>query len=419
MAGGRRGRRDFGTVRRKGKRFYAEYTGPDGRQHTPGHSFATRTDVDGWLSAERRLIDLNAWTPPKQRAEKQTTDAKTVGQWLDEFHDNLLHRPQPPRASTMQNYRRVTRNRITAPLPPGDGVEDIARLAGLRLVDLGKRDVHRWWDGVQRAYPDAHTINQQAYKRLKAACAAAVEREMIPTNPVAVPEAGKRVKTNEKYLPADGELQAILKAVPAQYRVLTSLMLFHGLRIGEALALERRHVVVEATPVPFLPKVTVRVEQNAQRVEDEHGKIYMLVQPPKSDAGYREVPIMAAHVPLFLTHLADHAPDGDTGVQTWQGPRQVELLTATRTGRLMLDTSYRSVLARAKDKAGVPAEIDPHCGRNWLITRLAEQGAHLKEIGKLLGQEDVSTILDVYLKVRAERTTSLMEKVNGSLEVQR
>ena len=60
-------------------------------------------------------------------------------------------------------------------------------------------------------------------------------------------------------------------------------------------------------------------------------------------------------------------------------------------------------------------DIDPHTGRNWLITRLAEQGAHLKEIGALLGQDDLATIMDVYMKVRAGRTQALMERVNDTL----
>lgn len=415
VAGGRRSRRDFGTVRKKGRRFYAEYTGPDGRQHTPGHSFATRTDVDGWLSVERRLIDLNAWTPPAVRNQQAEQASITVGEWLEKFHTILEHRPEPPRPSTMQNYRRVTRNRITQPLEPGGADPDITRLADLPLVALSKGDTYRWWDGVQRAYPGAPTINQQAYKRLRAACAEAVRRDLLSTNPVEVPEAGKRVQPDEKYLPSDGELHAIMGTMTVQYKVLTSLMLFHGLRIGEALALEQRHLQVEWLPVPYMPRMTVRVEQNAQRLQDDDGRTFMFVQPPKSDAGYREVPIMAAHVPVFLEHLALHLPGADTRVETWQGVRSVRLLTATRTGQLMMDTSYRSVLERAEVRAGVTTAIDPHCGRNWLITRLAEQGAHLKEIGKLLGQDDVATILDVYMKVRAGRTSSLMEKVNASV----
>lgn len=415
MAGKRRTRRAFGTVRAKGKRFYAEYTGPDGAQHTPGHSFATRTDADGWLAKERRFIDLETWTPPAVRNDKAEQATTTVGQWLEQFHDNLRHRPNPVRESALQDYEKVTRNRITHPLPPGDVVDDVARLAGVALVKLTKNDVFRWWDALQRAYSDTPTTNQKAYKRLRAACAEATRRELIPTNPAHVPEAGKRVKPNEKYLPEDWELQAILETMPAQYRVLTSLMLFHGLRIGEALALEQGHVHVEYLPAPWMPRVVVTVAQNAQRLQDTNGRTYMLIQPPKSEAGHREVPIIASHVPLFLEHHAKYLPGATTLVETWQGPRRVSLLTATRTGGLMMDTSYRSVLNRAKERAGVPMEIDPHCGRNWLITRLAEQGAHLKEIGRLLGQDDVATILDVYLKVRATRTTTLMEKVNASV----
>lgn len=419
MAGKRRTRRAFGTVRAKGKRFYAEYTGPDGAQHTPGHSFASRTDADGWLATERRLIDLETWTPPAVRKDKAEQDTTTVGQWLEQYHTNLEHRPKPPRPSTMQNYRRVTTNRITDPLAPGDDISDITRLASLPLVKLTKGDVYRWWDGVQRAYPDAHTINQQAFKRLRAACEEATRREMIPANPVDMPEAGRRVQTKEKYLPEDWELHAIMETMPVQYRVLTSLMLFHGLRIGEALSLEQRHVQVEYLPAPWMPRIVVTVEQNAQRLRGDDGRTFMFVQPPKSDAGHREVPIIANHVPLFLEHHAKHLPGAPTVVETWQGVKRMSLLTTTRTGGLMMDTSYRSVLNRAKERAGVSMEIDPHCGRNWLITRLAEQGAHLKEIGRLLGQEDVATILDVYMKVRTGRTATLMEKVNSTLEVKK
>lgn len=411
-----RTRRGFGAVRKlPSQRFQASYIGPDTARYTAPSTFATKGDAEGWLSTEKRLIDLGTWQPPQRREEQRAAAQTTVGEWLEQFHINLEHRPKPPRPSTMQNYRRVTTNRITDPLAPGDDIEDITRLVSIPLVELTKGDVYRWWDGVQRAYPNAHTINQQAFKRLRAACEEATRREMIPVNPVDVPEAGKRVQTKEKYLPADWELQAIMDVMPSQYRVLTSLMLFHGLRIGEALALEQRHVSCEHLPAPWMPRVVVTVEQNAQRLKGDDGRTRMFIQPPKSDAGFREVPIMANHVPLFLEHHARYLPGAPTPVETWQGMKQVSLLTATRTGGLMMDTSYRSVLERAEIKAGVTTAIDPHCGRNWLITRLAEQGAHLKEIGRLLGQEDVATILDVYMKVRVGRTATLMEKVNASV----
>lgn len=56
--------------------------------------------------------------------------------------------------------------------------------------------------------------------------------------------------------------------------------------------------------------------------------------------------------------------------------------------------------------------ITPHYGRNFIITRLAEAGATPREIGRILGQEDVSTIVNVYMKSREARPVELMRRVD-------
>lgn len=404
-------RRTWGKITTKRKRFYAEYTGPDSKRHTPGHSFATRGDAEGWLSRERRLIDLDAWEPPKARAAKQEADGVTVGQWMEDYLNILETRLKQ---STMQNYWKEVNNRILAPLPPGDSDPRVAGLRSIPLTRLTTAEVYKWWDGCQQAYPDARTPTQHAYIRLRAACAEAVRRQMIDVNPVDVREASKRVQPQEKYLPEDWELARILKIMDEGYKPLTSLILHHGARIGEAIAVEVADVIVTPRPVPWLPKVSVEITKNAQRLTVD-GKTRMVVMStPKTSAGRRTIPIMDRDVPLFLAHLWAH--DGKaTVVETDRGPRKMVLLTRTSTGQMVMDTSYRSILNRVKKKAGVNPGINPHTGRNWLITRLAEQGAHLKEIGALLGQDDVTTILDVYMKVRSGRTDELMERVNTTL----
>lgn len=395
-------RRDWGKITRKGKRYYADYLGPDQKRHTPGRSFPTKGEAEGWLASERRLIELDVWQPPAVRQKRAETDSLTVGEWVDQFHEILENRTRPLKASTMQNYRRVTRLRL-------DGTP----LASMPLNRVTRGDVYRWWDDVQRDHPKAKTINQQAYKRLRAAYAEAVRRQMVEVNPVDVPDAGRRVVPKEKYLPSDDELDAIIKALPDRYKALGSKVLHHGLRIGEALAVAEDEVVIKPGPVPYLPPMEIQVRRNAQRIVGENGT-YMFLQSPKTKAGVRDVPIMATDAPLFIRHACRY-----TGVtvraQSEDGDIDFTPFTTTRAGQLMFDTSFRSVLTRAEERAGVTTEIDPHCGRNWLITRLAEQGAHLKEIGALLGQDDVATILDVYMKVRAGRTTTLMERVNNSL----
>ena len=140
----------------------------------------------------------------------------------------------------------------------------------------------------------------------------------------------------------------------------------------------------------------------------------VIMDTPKTSAGRRTIPIMDADALLFLRHIWGHDRNPVT-VLTESGERKAILFTSTSTGQIVMDTSYRSILARVKRRAGVSPDIDPHTGRNWLITRLAEQGAHLKEIGALLGQDDVATILDVYMKVRPGRTDTLMDRVSTTL----
>lgn len=404
-------RRSWGKITKKRNRYYAEYTGPDSKRHTPGHSFPTKGDAEGWLAHERRLIDLNAWEPPTTRVVKRAAEAITVAEWLETYLQLLAPRLKP---STMQNYRKDITNRILSPLPPGDRDPRITSLKTIPITRLTTRDVYAWWDGLQAAYPNSRTVNQHAYKRLRSAFTEAVRREMVPANPVEVKEAGKRVQTVEKYLPEDWEIAAIIDGMDERYKPLTSLVLHHGLRIGEALALERDDVHVEYRPVPWLPRITVEVRQNAQRLQVDGRTRMVVLSTPKTSAGRRVVPIMDKDTPLFLRHLW-REPFTPVRVETDHGPRTVQLFTTTGKGQIVMDTSYRSILARVKKRVGVSPDIDPHTGRNWLITRLAEQGAHLKEIGNLLGQEDVATILDVYMKVRAGRVETLMERVSDSI----
>ena len=411
----RRARRDFGKISPKRGRFYAEYT-HDSKTFTPGRSFKTRSDAEGWLAAERRLIDLGEWIPPEQRKrDKEKADQRrslTVKAWLEQYHGSLTIR-----ASTAQTYRRTVRNRITAPLPPGDVDPDVTRLAGIPLVELTKADVFAWWDAITRAY-DTPETNQKAYVRLKAACDEAVRRELIDRNPVEIAAAKRRVERKLPYLPATEEIHAVVDAMNPAYKLLTVLCLFHGLRVGEAISLEVDDVICD-TPIPYAPRYFIRVKQNAQRITPEDGSpTYMLLQKPKTQAGYRDVPCMLSMIPVLWEHMAKHvAPsvwvrlDKDLG----GGTRQARLVTTTREGKILMDTSYRNALERAVKSAGVSERIKPHSGRRWLVTRLAEEGAHIKEIAKILGDNDLETILKIYMQVRAERTTELMDVVDASV----
>ena len=80
-----------------------------------------------------------------------------------------------------------------------------------------------------------------------------------------------------------------------------------------------------------------------------------------------------------------------------------------------MDTSFRSVLERAGDKAGVTQKVTPHYGRNWLITYMAEEGATPAAIGQMLGQTDLKAITEIYMKVRPESVDAVLGRVGSRL----
>jgi hypothetical protein len=59
-------RRKFGTLRTmRSGRVQASYVYDDGRRYFATHTYDNRTDAEGWLANERKLIELGEWSPPE------------------------------------------------------------------------------------------------------------------------------------------------------------------------------------------------------------------------------------------------------------------------------------------------------------------------------------------------------------------
>ncbi|MCG7253103.1 hypothetical protein QPX51_10285 [Corynebacterium pseudodiphtheriticum] len=59
--------------------------------------------------------------------------------------------------------------------------------------------------------------------------------------------------------------------------------------------------------------------------------------------------------------------------------------------------------------------ITPHYGRVWLITTLAEQGMTPAAIGEILGQVDLKTITETYMRASQTKTKEMFERVDNML----
>lgn len=373
-------RNSWGSVRTlKSGRVQAHYTAPDGNRYKADSTFPDQLAAYAWLASVRKQIDLGTWEPPAQARESEVPSVGgMVEHWFAQTKVDL-------RDSSVATYTDILNHRIF----------NHPELTSVPVDKLTPLAVARWWKKINDENPATVDRNKRAYSKLRAAIGLAVEYGIIPYNPVEIRAARKRPVRKRKTLPETEDLKEILEHMPERYKLATALCLFHGLRIGETLGLQHRHV--ETTPAGY----ALRIEGTLQRLVNNQQRTCTRWQPkPKTDAGFRQVPVLAEFNSVIENHLNQFPGTGE------------EFLTTTATGKPVMDTSFRSVFNNAKKRAGAPAEITPHYGRNWLITRLAEAGATPKEIGRILGQEDVSTILDVYMRVREHRPSELMSRVN-------
>lgn len=393
------------TARKRFGRFQARFTAPDGTQVKAPTTFATKLDAEGWLAHERKQIDRGEWLSPQQRKLEERKSALTVAGFLEQW---LTRRKQELRLSTYQLYERVLESRVVNPgkhLSPAerDSAPGVLALAQTPLSELDSKAIYAWWDDLSRVFPTAN-FNHKAYIYLRSAMSDAVERELLDSNPVNVKSARKKPVPKTKELPREQDLRAIVEATPERYQFVTMLCLYSGLRLGEALALKREHLKNDGTANE--PEWRVQVRGNLQRIKTDSGKVAMELQPPKTDAGYRDVPIFPKWNHIVAQHLEKFAPASKN-----------EYLTTTEAGNPVMDTSYRSIFNRAKTKANAPQDITPHYGRTFLITELASEGATPAEIGTICGQSDLSTITEVYMSVRPDSMADVIRRVGARFDL--
>ncbi len=394
------------------------YVGPDLARHSL--SADTEREVLSLYYADQAAIADGTWVPPKKRRSRTPAERLTLRQWIDRAMTLSQSALRPPRPTTLQKRTEILENRVTNPVGAGANNPDITFLADMPLAAITKADCQRWFDALLTTYPDSRDRSQKACKELRAVLKAAVDRDIIAKNPCSVAGASGRVAPKHPDpLLRDEEIDIIIDAMPERYRLITAFMLAHGLRIGEALGLERGDVRLSpATPVPFAPGWEIHVRQALVRVTTG-GVGAMTMHPTKTSSGVRTVPVLGKYAHLIDEHLA-LGVDSALEVPYWfsesdSGTRTFQLLTTSPRGGAVTDNGYRAYLNRVVEDKKLQEGIHPHSGRKWLITRLAEQGAHVREIASIVGDSDLEVIMSVYMKVDAERPSKLMKKVNSTI----
>lgn len=241
----------------------------------------------------------------------------------------------------------------------------------------------------------------------------ALQMQLVQKDPVAgvvLPKRPREQRENPKKKAIDPMLRVrVLEAAAndeGMYTVLLVLMLT-GIRIGELLALQWKHVLFDTQEII--------VEQAALRRPqlDETGCLQReenVVGPPKTDASYRTMRVCAPVVEA-LKKWKEHQHQSVIGQQITDSDGFV--FCNSRTGGMRTYTGFRSVYYKFLDRYQLPRDgLNLHAYRHTFATIMLENGVNPKVVQELMGHSSVYTTLNVYTHV----TPSVVEEVMRGLD---
>lgn len=399
-----RRRRGFGTITpERSGRYTARYADPEGRMritrygntapllHHAPQTFDTRGDAEAWLTDERRLISAGTWSPPadRQRAVLQAESARELNTFAHYARSWIAGRHEL-RASTRASYTTAIERHL------------IPAFGGTPLSDITVSSVRAWFASYEDRTP---TARAHAYQVLGAIMAQAEDDEVIARSPVRIKAGGRSKVRREPEVLTRAELFALADAMPEKHRALTLICGLCGLRFGEAVALRRRDIDLEAR--------TVTVARTAVRSDGKK-----IAGPPKTAAGRRTVAMPPSVVEALRDHLGKQPVSGRDAL-IFPGANG-ELLAPTalygrearveRRGRKTYVKKAYGFFA-AREAIGRP-DLNWHDLRRTAATLGAQAGATVREMQHRLGHATGDMAL-YYQRATAERDRAVADAIDA------
>ncbi|MCW3004154.1 MAG: tyrosine-type recombinase/integrase [Conexibacter sp.] len=248
----------------------------------------------------------------------------------------------------------------------------------LRLVDVTPRTLAQYvaWladEGKQRKRL-ADTTIRNAVVPVRAALATAEREGLLRHNPargLALPHRPS-IDDDEQQVKALSreQLAAFLSMVPDRHSLLVELVASTGVRISEAIALQRRHLVLDGSR----PHAKIRRAIVKRRVE-----------PPKTRHGKRNVPLAPPLAAKLRVHLAD-LPDAS----------DVLVFASLRGTPLDPDNLRSRMLKPLYEEVGAPW-AGWHTLRHTFASVQLARGVNVVALSRVLGHHSAAFTLDTYV----------------------
>lgn len=348
-------KRRFGHIRKlPSGRWQASYTAPDGYRYLAPHTFSTHTLAANFLRHEEALIETNQW------AEQRVSATAYFVDYCEEFINTQITRNGELLKPTTQHlYRTLLRVHLLA-------------FHSMRLDEIDTPTIRKWWS--ESISDGKRTSRSRAYKLLSAALNQAVRDGLIERNPCTLTGAHSAATGKTIVVPTLEEVKKIIDNINPRYRTFTTVLANSSLRFGEAAALERTDLSMNA--LNGRPAWEIDVNKTTVIIEGT-----LCTQTPKTGASIRTIKLKPELTQPLSEHLATHSE------------RNTPLVFPNASDGYIRNDVYRNSFKRALQRAELDHRITPHSLRHFGASEYGRTGANVAELARYLGDSSEQSVM--------------------------
>ena len=285
-------------------------------------------------------------------------------------------------------------------------------LGNMRVTDIKKSHILTFYSdcSVRLQYSNGTIAILQ--KIIHPALELAVDDDVIRKNPSNGCLKNYPTEQEVKYALTFDEENELLERLSlcgrsAMYKPLICVLLYTGMRIGEAIGLTWDDIDMKNRTINVNHQLMYRTKDGKTQVYCENSA--------KTISGNRIIPMSEKAYEYIVKQKKFWMSCKKDIMYSVDGFSNFVFISHT-TGRPIMANSVRRMLRRIvnmnKERSVQLPAISPHILRHTMCTRLAEAGVDLKTIQYIMGHTDVRTTMRVYNHVNQDRINIELKKIN-------
>lgn len=334
---------------------------------------------------------------------KRITFSEWVKEWLDVYQKPVI------RESTYTN----SLNRWRLHIDPYFKSVQLKSVKTEHIQRYINEKLEKRLDGRPGGY--SPSMVQLLYLLIDGALEKAVELDYIPKNPangikVRMREhKDKRIFTIEEQRRFENYVREDMKLHPNSSIFL--LLLYTGMRVGEALGLQLSDVDME--------RREIHINRTAGVITKPSGSgIQFYVSPPKTKAGKRIIPMSDTAAAILAGQIEYRNSMVEAMRHVWlERGNSPELADAgyiyiTDGGNVIIKANLDRKLNRLYELCGISPRVSLHGLRHTFATRWIEAGLDVRSLAEILGHTDIKMTLNTYTHALPEQKRKNMSAID-------